>query len=170
MERRQELTWSHRHTRARGRHPISMRGKWRLTCILDFFNMKTLLQLLLAQKLISSKCVLFKNNLVPSDTAPLIGFPKFQHFSTSFSHNLWKLLMSQVPQCYIMNEKKWSQIQYVKKSFIFYNIYAGKNPTPLYSFYDLKFCPQILLAVQVSTGVTCFGHIADVMRVVKSIQ
>ena len=59
------------HTCARGRHPISMRGKWRLMCILDFFNMKTLLQLLLAQKLISSKCVLFQNNLLPSDTVPL---------------------------------------------------------------------------------------------------
>ena len=33
--------------------------------------MKTLLQLLLAQKLISSKCVLFKNNLLQGDTAPL---------------------------------------------------------------------------------------------------
>ena len=40
-------------------------------CILDFFNMKTLLQLLLAQKLIASKCVLFKKNLLPSDTVPL---------------------------------------------------------------------------------------------------
>ena len=39
--------------------------------ILDFFNMKTLLQLLLAQKLISSKCVLFQNNLLQGDTAPL---------------------------------------------------------------------------------------------------
>ena len=42
--------------------------------ILDFFNMKTLLQLLLAQKLVSSKCVLFKNNLLPSDTVPLIYY------------------------------------------------------------------------------------------------
>ena len=40
-------------------------------CILDFFNMKTLLQLLLAQKLISNKRVLFKNNLLKGDTAPL---------------------------------------------------------------------------------------------------
>ena len=40
-------------------------------CILDFFNMKTLLQLLLALKLISNKCVQFKNNLLPSDTVPL---------------------------------------------------------------------------------------------------
>ena len=38
----------------------------------DFFNMETLQQLLLAQKLISSKGVLFKNNLLPSDTVPLI--------------------------------------------------------------------------------------------------
>ena len=45
-------------------------------CILDFFNMKTLLQLLLAQKLITSKCVLFKNHLLQGDTAPL-NFPKF---------------------------------------------------------------------------------------------
>ena len=40
--------------------------------ILDFFNMKSLLLVLLAQKLISSKCVLVKNNLLPSDTVPLI--------------------------------------------------------------------------------------------------
>ena len=40
-------------------------------CILDFFNMKILLQLLLTQKLISSKCVLFQNNLLSSDTVPL---------------------------------------------------------------------------------------------------
>ena len=40
-------------------------------CILDFFNMKTLLQLLLAQKLISNKCVLFQNNLLQGDTVPL---------------------------------------------------------------------------------------------------
>ena len=40
-------------------------------CILDFFNMKTLLKLLLAQKLISSMRVLFKTNLLPSDTVPL---------------------------------------------------------------------------------------------------
>ena len=40
-------------------------------CILDFFNMKTLLQFSLALKLISSKCVLFQNNLLPSDTVPL---------------------------------------------------------------------------------------------------
>ena len=33
--------------------------------------MKTMLQLLLAQKLLSSKCVLIKNNLLPSDTVPL---------------------------------------------------------------------------------------------------
>ena len=33
--------------------------------------METLLQLLLAQKLISSKCVLSKNNLLQGDTAPL---------------------------------------------------------------------------------------------------
>ena len=33
--------------------------------------MKTLLQLLLAHKLIASKCVLFQNNLLPSDTVPL---------------------------------------------------------------------------------------------------
>ena len=51
---------------------MSMRGKWRLMCILDFFKMKTLLQLLLAQKLISSQCVLFKNNLLQSDTVPLM--------------------------------------------------------------------------------------------------
>ena len=38
-------------------------------CIL--VNMKTLPQLLLAQKLIFSKCVLFQNNLLPSDTVPL---------------------------------------------------------------------------------------------------
>ena len=62
---------SYRHTRARGRHPISMRGKWHLMCVLDFFNMETLLQLLLTQKLISSKCALFKNNFLPSDTVPL---------------------------------------------------------------------------------------------------
>ena len=49
-----------------------MQGKWRLMCMLNFFKMKTLLQLLLAQKLISSKCVLFKNNLLPSDTVPLM--------------------------------------------------------------------------------------------------
>ena len=48
-----------------------MLAKWRLMCILHFFNMKTLLQLLLAQKLISSKCVLFKNNQLQGDTAPL---------------------------------------------------------------------------------------------------
>ena len=50
-----------------------MPGKWRLTCILDFFTMKTFSQLLLAQKLISSKCVglLFKNNLLQGDTVPL---------------------------------------------------------------------------------------------------
>ena len=42
-------------------------------CILDFFNMKTLLPLLLALKLISSKCVLLKSNLLPSDTVPLIN-------------------------------------------------------------------------------------------------
>ena len=71
VERRHELTWSHRHTCTRGRHPISMRGKWRLMCILDFFNMKTLLQLLLAHKWKSSKNVLFKNNLLQSDTVPL---------------------------------------------------------------------------------------------------
>ena len=52
---------------ARGRHPISMQGKWRLMSIL-----KALLQLLLAQKLISIKCVRFKSNLLPSDTVPLI--------------------------------------------------------------------------------------------------
>ena len=55
----------------RGRHPVSMRGKWRLMRILDFFNMKTLLQLLSAQKLTFSKCALFQNNLLPSDTVPL---------------------------------------------------------------------------------------------------
>ena len=33
--------------------------------------MKTLLQLLLAQKLISSKCVLFQDNSLLSDTVPL---------------------------------------------------------------------------------------------------
>ena len=52
-----------------------MRGKWRLICVFwkrDIFNMKTLLQVLLARKLLSSKCVLFKNNLIPSDTVPLI--------------------------------------------------------------------------------------------------
>ena len=76
MERRHELTRSHRHTCARGRHLISMRGKWCLMRILDFFNTKTLLQLLLAQKLISSKCVLFKNNSLPSDTVPLITTPR----------------------------------------------------------------------------------------------
>ena len=48
-----------------------MRGKWRLMCILDFFNVKTLPQLLLTQKLISSKCVLLKNNLLQGDTVPL---------------------------------------------------------------------------------------------------
>jgi len=37
----------------------------------DFFKMKTLLQLLLAQKLISSNCVLFKNNLFQRETVPL---------------------------------------------------------------------------------------------------
>ena len=40
--------------------------------ILDFFNMKTLSQLLLALKLITIKCALFQNNLLPSDTVPLI--------------------------------------------------------------------------------------------------
>ena len=49
-----------------------MRGKLRLMCIFDFFNMKTLLQLSLAQKLISSKCVLFKNSLLSSETVPLM--------------------------------------------------------------------------------------------------
>ena len=70
-----------------------MRGKWRLTCLLDFLNMKTLLQLLFAQKLISSKCVglLFKNNLLPSDTVPLnskkmapnayFGFLQYENFA-----------------------------------------------------------------------------------------
>ena len=48
-----------------------MRAKWRLTCILYFFNMKTLLKLLLAQNLIPGMCVLFKNNLLQSDTVPL---------------------------------------------------------------------------------------------------
>ena len=45
-----------------------------IVCILerrDFFNMKTLLQLLMVQKLIFSNCVLFQNNLLPSDTVPL---------------------------------------------------------------------------------------------------
>ena len=37
----------------------------------DFFDMKTLLQLLLALKLKSSKCVPFPNNLLQSDTVPL---------------------------------------------------------------------------------------------------
>ena len=37
----------------------------------DFFNMKTLQQLLLAQ-LHTSKCVLFKNNLLQSEIVPLI--------------------------------------------------------------------------------------------------
>ena len=36
----------------------------------DFFNMKTLQQLLLAQKLRSRKRVLFQNNLLQSDTVP----------------------------------------------------------------------------------------------------
>ena len=49
-------------------------------CILDFFNMKTLMQLLLAQKLISSKRVLFKNNLLQGDTAPLTK-PRFYNLS-----------------------------------------------------------------------------------------
>ena len=40
-------------------------------CILDFFNTKTLLQLLLEQKLISSKCVPFQNDLLQGDTVPL---------------------------------------------------------------------------------------------------
>ena len=70
VERMHELTWSHRHTRARGRHPISMRGKWRLTCIFDFFNMKTLLKFILVQKLISSKYVVFQNNLLPKWYCP----------------------------------------------------------------------------------------------------
>ena len=83
-----------------------MRGKWRLMCISEFFNMKTLLHLVLVQKLISNKCVLFKNNLLPSDTVPLIqlcltfpwlckwrpnfqDFPKFprQNFSPLTSGN-----------------------------------------------------------------------------------
>ena len=51
-----------------------MRGKWRLMCIFGFLqyeNFAIYMQLLLAQKLISSKCVLFKNNLLQSDTVPL---------------------------------------------------------------------------------------------------
>ena len=43
------------------------------------FNLKTLLPLLLAQKLISSKCVLFKNNLLPSDTVPLTIQPRIHY-------------------------------------------------------------------------------------------
>ena len=42
-----------------------------------FFNMKTLLQLLSAQKLISTKCVLFTNDSLPSDTVPLIFCSNF---------------------------------------------------------------------------------------------
>ena len=49
----------------------------------DFFNMKTLLQLLLTQKLISSKCVLFKNNLLQGDTAPLIKHLRTEMFNTN---------------------------------------------------------------------------------------
>ena len=72
VEWRHELTWSHRHACARGRHPISMRGKRLLMRILVSSIWK-LLQLFLAQKLISSKCVLFQSNLIPSDTVPLKG-------------------------------------------------------------------------------------------------
>ena len=45
-------------------------------CILDFFKMKTLLQLLLLEQ----KLVLFKNNLSQSDTVPLNSYSdiKFQ--------------------------------------------------------------------------------------------
>ena len=64
--------------------------------ILDFFNMKTLLQLLLAQKLTSSKCVLFKNDLLPSDTVPLRGF-MFSYMYTNnpvyIPHNVYEYMI-----------------------------------------------------------------------------
>ena len=48
--------------------------------------MKTLLQLLLAQKLIFSKCVLFKNNLLQSVTVPL--------------KSSWKMLETEFVECF----------------------------------------------------------------------
>ena len=49
-----------------------MRGKWRLMCILDFFDMKNFAAIIIGTEInIYSKCVLFKNNLLPSDTVPL---------------------------------------------------------------------------------------------------
>ena len=53
---------------------------------LDFFNMKTLLQLLLAQKLLSCKGVLFKNNLLSSDTVPL----KYKYNRMQKIKSFWK--------------------------------------------------------------------------------
>ena len=95
------------HKCARGRHPISMRGKWRLMCILAFFKMKTLLQLFLAQKLISSKCIglLFKNNLLQSDTVPLIITQV-----TEWPEDIRKLsgLYSQLHE--MKNSRKWYRI------------------------------------------------------------
>ena len=67
-----------------------MRGKWRLMCILESRDMKTLLQLLLARKLISSKCLLFKNNLLQGDTVPLTPVLKWQ--LTIFAMDIWRHL------------------------------------------------------------------------------
>ena len=48
--------------------------------------MKTLLQLLLAQKLLSSNCVLFTNNLLPSDTVPLNQWKVTMHSKNYFKY------------------------------------------------------------------------------------
>ena len=58
-------------------------------CILDFFNMKTLMQLLLAQKLISSKCVLFQTNLLQGDTAPLRRAQDLDYFLVTEVLYIW---------------------------------------------------------------------------------
>ena len=51
--------------------------------------MKSLLQLLLAQKLISNKCVLFKNNLLQGDTAPLNVYGTSNQGWIYFEHRLF---------------------------------------------------------------------------------
>ena len=94
-----------------------MRGKWRLMCILDFFNMKTLLQLLLAQKLISSKCVLFKNNLLQGDTVPLSNKLKTIDDKTLFFCELFLLPFATSQILKKKTESKIFLLSDLKKNF-----------------------------------------------------
>ena len=68
--------------------------------------MKTLLQILLAQKWISSKCVLFQNNLLPGDTVPLneLAFNQDVYESINLNNDNFVKQLFSLRGCYYIIE------------------------------------------------------------------